>query len=220
MRIGTGAAAAIFALVAAAAPLSAQQRGLRVIDESSDEVVQFTPYVGYLTFGDFFSRRTGSSMTSDDAAVIGAQLGLKLAPNISFYGNVGYARSNTQVDVPLAESGAAANTNVWLYDGGLQFSVPTGPFGRGSVKPFFQVGAGAMHFDFDDGSPGVPSTSATNFAWNAGVGIDARISRSIGVRFMAKDYIGRFNLQDISGADIRAPVTQNFALSAGLRFGF
>src|SRR6185437_4169297 len=179
MRIGTGAAAAIFALVAAAAPLSAQ-RGLRVIDESSDEVVQFTPYVGYLTFGDFFSRRTGSSMTSDDAAVVGAQLALKLAPSISFYGNLGYARSNTQVDIPLAQSAAAANTNVWLYDGGLQFSVPTGPFGRGSVKPFFQVGAGAMHFDFDDGSPGVPSTSATNFAWNAGGGLDARIARSIG----------------------------------------
>ncbi|HKV52449.1 MAG TPA: outer membrane beta-barrel protein [Gemmatimonadaceae bacterium] len=219
MRIGTGAAA-IFALAVAAAPLSAQQRGLRVIDESSDEVVQFTPYVGYLTFGDFFSRRTGSSMSSDDAAVVGAQLALKLAPNISAYGNLGYARSNTQVDVPLAETGAAANTNVWLYDGGLQFSVPTGPFGRGSVKPFFQIGAGAMHYDFDDGGPGVPSTSATNFAWNAGVGIDARISRSIGVRFMAKDYIGRFNLQDISGENIRAPVTQNFALSAGLRFGF
>lgn len=219
MRIGTGAAVAIVALVAAAAPLSAQ-RGLRVIDESSDDVVQFTPYVGYLTFGNFFSRRTGSSLSSDDAAVVGAQLGLKLAPNVSFYGNVGYARSNTQVDVPLAQTGAAANTNVWLYDGGLQFAVPTGPFGRGSVKPFFQIGAGAMHYDFDDGSPSVPSTSATNFAWNAGVGIDARISRSIGLRFMAKDYIGRFNLQDISGEDIQAPVTQNWALSAGLRFGF
>src|SRR5579864_6856947 len=130
MRIGTGAAAAIFALVAAAAPLSAQ-RGLRVIDESSDEVVQFTPYVGYLTFGSFFSRRTGSSLTADDAAVVGAQLALKLAPRIS------------------------------LYDGGLQFSVPTGPFGRGSVRPFLQIGAGAMHYNFEDGGGGVPSTTAT-----------------------------------------------------------
>ncbi|HSC30974.1 MAG TPA: outer membrane beta-barrel protein [Gemmatimonadaceae bacterium] len=219
MRIGTGAVAAVVALVAAAAPLSAQ-RGLRVIDESSDEVVQFTPYVGYLTFGDFFSRRTGSSLTTDDAAVVGAQLALKLAPHVSFYGNLGYAKSNVEVDVPLAATGAQGNSNIWLYDGGLQFSVPTGPFGRGSVKPFFQIGAGAMHYNFGDGGDGVPSTTATNFAWNAGVGIDARIARSIGVRFMAKDYIGRFNLQDISGEPIDAPVTQNWALSAGLRFGF
>ena len=219
MQKGTGVALGLVALVAAAAPLSAQ-RGLRVIDESSDEVVQFTPYVGYLTFGNFFSRRTGSSLTTDDAAVVGAQLALKLAPNISFYGNLGYAKSDVEVDVPLAQSGAMGNSNIWLYDGGLQFSVPTGPFGRGSVKPFFQIGAGAMHYNFNDGGDGVPPTTATNFAWNAGVGIDARIARSIGIRFMAKDYIGRFNLQDVSGEPIDAPVTQNWALSAGLRFGF
>jgi len=219
MRTGTGVAAALIALVAAAAPLSAQ-RGLRVIDESSDDVVQFTPYVGYLSVGSFFSRRTGSSLTADGAAVVGAQLALKLAPAVSFYGNLGYAKSNVEVGVPLAATGAQGDSNIWLYDGGLQFSVPTGPFGRGSVKPFFQIGAGAMHFDFNDGGGGVPSTTATNFAWNAGVGIDARIARSIGVRFMAKDYIGRFNLQDVSGEAIDAPVTQNWTLSAGLRFGF
>lgn len=219
MRIGTGAVAAVVALVAAAVPLSAQ-RGLRVIDESSDEVIQFTPYVGYLTFGDFFSRRTGSSLTTDDAAVVGAQLALKLAPYVSFYGNLGYAKSNVEVDVPLAATGAQGNSNIWLYDGGLQFTVPTGPFGRGTVKPFFQIGAGAMHYNFGDGGDGVPPTTATNFAWNAGVGIDARIARSIGIRFMAKDYIGRFNLEDVSGEAIDAPVTQNWALSAGLRFGF
>jgi len=219
MRNTTGVALGIVALVAAAAPLSAQ-RGLRVIDESSDEVVQFTPYVGYLTFGSFFSRRTGSSLTTDDAAVVGAQLALKLAPSISFYGNLGYAKSNVEVDVPLAATGAAGNSNIWLYDGGLQFTVPTGPFGRGAVKPFFQIGAGAMHYNFGDGGDGVPPTTATNFAWNAGVGIDARIARSIGIRFMAKDYIGRFNLEDVSGVAIDAPVTQNWALSAGLRFGF
>ncbi len=219
MRNGTGVAFGLVALVAAAAPLSAQ-RGLRVIDESSDEVVQFTPYVGYLTFGNFFIRRTGSSLTTDDAAVVGAQLALKLAPNISFYGNLGYAKSNVDVEVPPAATGAAGNSNIWLYDGGLQFSVPTGQWGRGTVRPFFQIGAGAMHYNFRDGGDGVPSTTATNFAWNAGVGIDARIARSIGIRFMAKDYIGRFNLQDVSGEPIDAPITQNWALSAGLRFGF
>jgi hypothetical protein len=63
-------------------------------------------------------------------------------------------------------------------------------------------------------------TNATNFAGNLGLGADIGIGQNLGIRLIAKDYIGKFNFQDATSLDIQGQTANNFALSAGLRFNF
>ena len=212
-----GLASAIVAIVAATAPLNAQ-RGLRPLEPSSTGVIQFTPYVGYMAYGDFFRGPAGTSLSTRNDAVYGAQVAFAIVPNVALYGNAAYSRTDLQIGVPFVGGVDAGNANVWLFDGGLQFTAPAGRFNENPIRPFLQVGAGAMRYDID--AANVLNTSSTNFAWNAGVGIDARLARSVGLRLMAKDYVGRFNFRDATGVDVRGPVTQNWAFTAGLRIGF
>lgn len=211
--------APLAALVLAVAPVQAQ-RGLRPVSDVSDVgVLQFTPYAGYVSFGNFYYGPYGSSLYTKGGAVVGGQLAVALAPTISVVGNVAYSNPDMRVGVPVEGGYVLGTADVWLYDADVQFSVPTGRYGsRGAVQPFFQVGAGAMHYDIT--TQGAPNTTSTNFAWNAGVGLDAALSRVVGLRFMVKDYIGKFNFHDATGVDVNGPTAQNWTFTGGLRFGF
>jgi hypothetical protein len=64
------------------------------------------------------------------------------------------------------------------------------------------------------------TTSSTNFAANVGLGADVSVGRGVGVRLMAKDYIGQFDLQQATYVNMATNTTQSFAFSAGVRFSF
>lgn len=192
----------------------AQSRATRL---ESGRVFDFTPYVGYMVFGPFMSGPFGTSLSNAPAPVYGVQLGMRLAPNISIVGNVAAASSDIKAGIPILGGLSVAKSNMLIYDGGLQLDVPELTMSGTSFKPFIQAGAGAIRYDI---SQSFLSTTATNFAANIGVGADVAIGRNMGVRLMAKDYIGKFDFKDATFLDFEANTANNLAFSAGLRMSF
>lgn len=64
------------------------------------------------------------------------------------------------------------------------------------------------------------NTSATNVAYNAGIGFDYQIAPTVAVRLMAKDYVGKFNFKDATSFDIQGRTAQNWGLTGGIKIGF
>jgi hypothetical protein len=62
--------------------------------------------------------------------------------------------------------------------------------------------------------------TASNLAFNAGVGADIPLSQNLGLRLFAKDYIGKFDVNEAAGIDYEAKTSHNIALNAGLKLQF
>lgn len=178
---------------------------------------ELTPYAGYMIFGDYFKGPLGTSIGNAPGALYGVQLGMKLAPNISLVGNLGYSSSDVRVGVPFLGGYSIARSSTLLYDGGLQLDLPLTMASGFSLKPFAQVGAGAMRYDI---SQSIVETQATNFAANVGVGADLALGRAIGLRLMAKDYFGKFDFKDATQLEVTGETAHNWGLSAGIRLNF
>jgi hypothetical protein len=204
--------AGAFAGALSAAPASAQPS--KPINGTAFEL---TPYVGYMVFGDFLKGPLGSSVSNAPAAIYGAQLGMKLSPNISLVGNLGYGNSDVRVGLPFLGGYSIARSSTLLYDGGLQLDLPVTTASGLSLKPFAQAGVGAMRYDI---SQSIISTQATNLAGNVGVGADLGLGPSMGLRLMAKDYFGKFDFKDATQLDLQSEMSHNWAFSAGLRLAF
>jgi hypothetical protein len=200
-----GAAVAVLA----AAPLAAQSRS----------VVELTPYAGYMVFGDYADGPVGSSIANANGTILGAQLALTLTPNVALVGHLGRASADLEVGLPVLGGVDVGNSSVWLYDANLQFSAGTLGAGGVGVSPFLQVGAGGARHQLS-GVGGLVETDATNFTFNAGLGADLMLSRSVGLRLMAKDYVGRFDVEEASTLDRRGDLAHNLAFSAGLKLAF
>ncbi len=206
-RLVRTAVPAALALLAAAAPLAAQARTM----------VELTPYAGYMVFGDYLDGPLGTSVSNANGTIIGAQLALKLTPNIAVVGHLGRASADLELGVPILGGVDVGSSQVWLYDAGLQFSAPTfGSQGLG-ISPFLQIGAGGARHQL---SGGPLETNATNFTFNAGLGADLQLSRNVGLRLMAKDYVGRFDVEEATSIGTRSDLAHNLAFSAGLKLSF
>jgi hypothetical protein len=46
------------------------------------------------------------------------------------------------------------------------------------------------------------------------------MSRAVGLRLSAKDYMGKFDVREATSLDMNTPMAHNFAITAGLRIGF
>lgn len=175
--------------------------------------VTVAPYAGYMLFGKYLEGPLGSSISSAAGPIVGAQLGINLAPGIALVGNVGYASGDLKVGLPLLGGISVGSSSAWLYDGGLQLGIPVAT----GFAPFIQVGAGAIRHEI---SSGPLATKSTNFAGNVGLGADLSLSRNFGLRLLAKDYIGKFDVKEATSLDVQSKVAHNVALGAGLTLKF
>jgi hypothetical protein len=180
-------------------------------------VARVTPYVGYMTFGSFANGPLGTRVGNASSPVYGLQAGLDLLPNVALVGHVGYSASNLEVGIPILGGLDVGDSKVLMYDGGVQLRLP-GLNGRlAGITPYIEAGAGAIRYDV---SVGPISTKSTNFAANFGAGIDMALGRSLGIRLMAKDYVGKFDFQEAIGFEIGSDVTHNVVFGLGLNLGF
>ena len=178
-------------------------------------VARITPYVGYMNFGNYVDGPIGTRISNASSAIYGVGLGLDLSRNVSLVGNIGYTDSNVRVGLPIIGGVNIADSKVLLYDGGLEFRLPSTSGGTGIV-PWVQVGAGAIRYEVRTGPL---TTNATNFAGNFGGGLDLQLNRSVGVRAGVKDYVGKFDFKEATSFDLHNRVSHNVALTLGLTLG-
>jgi hypothetical protein len=210
--VSTATVAAAFALVAL--PTGAQRVSRNPLSDMSPSV---SPYAGYMTFGDMVNGPLNTSLKSVAAPVYGVQANLPLSPTFSIVGNVAYTNPDLSVGIPIIGDISFGKSNVWLYDAGLQLSAPGYGQGDRGIFPFVQVGGGAMHYDVQIAGT---SRTATNAAFNAGVGADVPLAQNIGLRLVARDYIGKFDFNQATSLDVNAKTSNNLALVAGLKLAF
>lgn len=184
----------------------------------SGNVFQVAPYVGYMIFGNYLDGPLGTSLTSSAAPVYGAQLGMRLTPNLVVLGNVASSQGDLKVGVPFLGSTSVGTNSLLIYDADLQLDLGTAGDRDLSFSPFLQAGIGGIRYDIQAVS--ILRTQATNTAYNVGGGADIALGKGFGMRLMAKDYIGRFDFQDATSLDIQGRTAHNFALSAGVRIDF
>jgi hypothetical protein len=214
-RVVTPLALALFA-----APLAAQRTTTVSTGPAPTQkatVFDVTPYAGYMHFGHLIDGPLGTSLKSANAPVIGAQLGLALGPNFGLVGNVAYGSADLQVGVPILGGVDVGTSKHVIYDADLEYRVPMQSSGAQSITPFVQAGAGAISTKLQNS---LVSTSATNFAFNGGAGVDVTIGRGFGVRAMVKDYVGRFDVSGSTGLPVKGDMAHNIAGSLGVRLSF
>jgi hypothetical protein len=207
-------AVSVAALVSAALPAAAQRAG---ISRQATPSIAISPYVGYMTFGTLINGPLSTSLHSAVSPVYGAQVNLPLNNVVSILGNVAYTEPDLRAGIPIIGDISVGKSSVWLYDAGLQLSAPGYGTGERGIFPFVQVGGGAMRYDVQVSGL---SRTATNAAFTAGIGADIPLAPSIGLRFAARDYIGKFDFNDATSLDVNNSTTNNVALSAGLKLGF
>ena len=205
-------------LIAVALPFVARAQG-RAATPAPATGFEFeaTPYVGYMLFGNYLSGPLGTSVSNAPAPLVGAELGMKLTPNLSLVGDLATTSSDIQAGIPLLGGVSVAQSRVVMYDAGLQLALPLSTAMGAQMTPFLQAGAGAMRYDIRQS--GI-NTTATNFAANVGAGVDFAVGRGVGVRLVAKDYIGRFDARQATYLDVNTNTTNNVAFNAGVRFSF
>ena len=184
--------------VALASPLLAQKRS------------ELVPVAGYILFDDMLRGPVGTSLSNGNGTMVGAQIGVPIAGPLSLFAGGSYARSELTVGLPILGGISIGDTDAWIFDGGLQLRAND----AGRIAPLVQVGVGGTHYRI---SNSLLATSATNAVVSVGAGIDLELSPNLGIRLMAKDYVGKFDFQEAVVANIRGRTSHNVGLMAGLR---
>jgi hypothetical protein len=198
-------------LLAAAAPAAAQWSPRAT--PARAPAVEIAPYAGVLISDDLLRGPLGTAVGPAPAPIFGAQVGFPLAFGVSLIANAAYSSADLRASAPVVGGVDFGESTTWLYDGGVEVALPLASMAR----PFVQVGAGGVHRKLN--VEGV-STTADDFMFNVGVGLDLAFSRGAGLRLMARDYIGEFDFQEAAFLPIDGDRMHNFALSAGLRLSF
>ena len=217
VRTAVAATALATAAALAARPAHAQRATASDIARRPAPFFQLSPYAGYMFFGDFAKGPLGTSVSSASGPLYGAQLGVNLTPNVALIGNVARASGDLKVGVPLLGGLTVGQSSAWLYDGGVQLSAPLGARSRLPITPFVQLGAGAIRYEVGSS---LLKTNATNFAANAGLGADIALGSGVSLRVLAKDYIGKFDVQQATSLDVQGTTSHNIGVSGGLKVEF
>jgi opacity protein-like surface antigen len=204
------------ALAFTASSAEAQRRTSRRLPVNEIPGPSISPYAGYMMFGDIVDGPLGTTLTSSSGSVFGVQGNLPLGSTLSVVGNVAYSEPQLKFGVPILGGINFGKSQVWIYDAGFQLSAPA-LRGQRSITPFAQVGAGGMRYDVT--VAGI-NRKASNLAFNAGLGADIPLASNLGLRLFAKDYIGKFDVNEAAGIDYEAKTSHNIALTAGLKLQF
>lgn len=188
---------------------------IALAQDAAPTAVRLTPYAGHITFGSLADGPLGTRIASKPAPIYGLQAGLDILPNVALVGNVGYASSRLEAGLPIIGGLEFGDSQVLLYDAGVQLRLPASLSPAGIV-PFVEGGAGAIRYDVQVGPL---STRSTNVAGNFGGGIDMQLGRNLGIRLMAKDYVGKFDFQEAVGLPMSGSVAHNWVVSVGLNLG-
>ncbi len=217
-KLVISAATFAVAFVVVASSASGQRTSRAKRAQQASQSMAVSPYAGYMTFGELLDGPLNTTLKSKASPIYGVQLNVPLGNTVSVFGNVGYTEPDLSVGLPILGSVTFGKSTVWLYDAGLQLSAPGYGTGDRGIFPFLQVGAGAMKYNVDVSGF---TRDATNTAFNAGLGADIPLAQNIGLRFVAKDYIGKFDFQEATQVDIvDAKTSHNVAFSAGLKLAF
>jgi hypothetical protein len=192
---------------------SAQVRGVT----PAATAFEVTPYAGYLISGDILSGPLGTSVGAAPALLVGSQLGMRVAPNLAVVANLATGSSDVKAGIPILGGVSVAQSRVVVYDVGLQLDLPMATASGTAFSPFVQGGVGGMRQEI---TQSLLTTMSNALAGNIGIGADVAMGRGVGVRVMAKDYIGRFDAQEATGFDVSTNTTHNYALSVGVRLSF
>jgi opacity protein-like surface antigen len=201
------------------AALAASVAIVSVAEAQSPVGVELTPYAGYMHFGDLFEFDNGTELSMKDAALFGVQGGVRLGQSWALLGNLGYVKSQFTNEFPSAPSqNVSPDVGVFLMDAALQYRLPI----YGPVSPFIQGGVGGIKYTFD--TDDIQGQGSTDVAFNAGIGADVQLSRTLGLRVMAKDYITNLSWDDLNDVqaddDIDGNTAHNLGFSLGLKIGF
>ncbi len=174
-----------------------------------------TPYAGYLVTGNWYDGPVGTSLSTTNAPMVGAQASIPLTSGISLVGNLAYAAGDLRVGLPLIGGVNVGSTKTWLYDAAVEL----GGLGNktAGIAPFVAGGIGGMTNDIKNR---LFSTRASNVAYTAAVGVDVGLTPGLGLRVQAKDWIGRFNSQQAVGFRAEGNLAHNWALTAGAKLSF
>ena len=214
-RISVGLAAALF--VASSAGAQSRSGARAGASSVSSDLFDVTPYVGYIVFGNYYSGPLGSGISNAPATLMGVQVGMHVSPELSMIGNVATGSSDIQAGLPILGGLSVAQSTMLFYDAGLQLDIPITSAMGYTFSPFIQAAAGGMHYEITESGF---KTSTTNLAGVLGAGADIALGNGMGLRLMARDYIGKFNFQDATTLGVDGGTTQSVAFNAGLRFSF
>ena len=174
-----------------------------------------TPYAGYLVTGNWYDGPIGTSLSTSNAPMLGAQATIPIAPGFALVGNLAYASGDLRIGLPIIGGVNIGSAKTWLYDAGLELGGLTGS--RVGIAPFLQGGVGGMTNNIKHS---LFSTNETNLVYTAGVGLDLGVSKAFAVRVQAKDWIGRFNSADAVGFHVKGNLAHNWALTGGVKLAF
>ena len=217
VHTAVAATALDIAAALAASPALAQRASTAGVTSRPAPFFQLTPYAGYMFFGDFVKGPVGTSISSASGPMYGAQLGVNLTPNVSLIGNVARASGDLKVGIPFLGGVSVGQSSAWMYDAGIQIGTSLGERSRLPITPFVQLGAGAIRYEVGSS---LLKTNATNFAANAGLGADIGLGSGVSLRILAKDYIGKFDVQQATSLDVQGQTSHNIGLTGGLKVEF
>ena len=200
---------AVAAMILSVAGTAAAQQAAKA------KVLDVSPYAGYMIFGKLFEGPIGTSISTGSGPVYGAQASLALSKNVAVFGNVGYSNSDLEVGIPILGGLDVGTSKALIYDGGVELRIPMAT--SSVISPFVQGGVGAIRYEIESS---VVNTKATNVAYNFGGGVDVRFTPNLGMRLMAKDYLGKFDFKEATSFDLKGKTTNNVALTVGLNLGF
>ncbi|MHB1072186.1 MAG: outer membrane beta-barrel protein [Gemmatimonadaceae bacterium] len=204
-------AVALFASAVLAHPAAAQ----RAAPAARPADVTLSPYAGLAVFGDLTTASFGGiGLSTSTGTVFGAQVGLPFSPRAALIGNVAYGSGDISIGVPVVGGVALGTTSLLMADVGLEVALTPPGAAMGGVRPFLQGGGGVMRRKLSGFGM---STKANDAAFNVGGGADLALGRNVGLRIMAKDYMGKFDLQEATAVPLRTKLTHNWMLTAGLK---
>ncbi len=207
--IRLGSSAALVAMFAS--PLAAQTAATPL------PLVEVSPYIGYFMASNIAEGPIGTSLSSGSGVLYGAQVRIPIVSSVAVVGNFGYSTGKLTFGVPVFGGMSFGDAKTYLYDGGLQLSAPALARGKSSLIPFAQLGVGAVRREI---ALGGLTNKSTNLAWNAGFGADMAIVPGIGVRILMKDYIGKFDIREATGLDVKSRTMNDWGLSVGVNLSF